>query len=858
MDIDIDFEASKREKVIAKFKEYFQSIGGDLVAVATFGTTTSKSALQSAARGLGYEPEIGTYLSSIVPIDRGFVRTLKQCYYGDEEKGYAALPQFIKEMNTYPDIWEVAQGIEGLINRRGRHACGVLPVNENFVEHNALMRAPDGGFISQYELHDSEAMGGMKFDALTTDFLDRIHCCLNLLSEYGHIEWEGDLRTTYRKYLYPNVIRYDEREMWELAINNKVSSLFQFDTPSGLQTIKLVKPHSLGELAQANSLMRLMPEGRDKSPAEEYIIFKNNMNLFFEEIDALDGDQKAKDALLSILTPLCGVADGQEAVMSLLMHPDLFGFSIKEAHGARKLIAKKKIAEITAYHQKIKEIGRERGLSEEIVDYIWDVQIGRQLGYSFSYPHTISYSIIAIQALNLAYYYPIIYWNTACLIVDSDGLQDDEDEVVIVPITELEDDPDAEYEDLPNRAGKKKITKTIRYDKISTAIGKMRDAGINVTPPDINTSKFTFTPDEEENSIIYGLRGITRINGELAQEIIANRPYADFNDFRDKVKIQKLQLINLIKSGAFDKFQERTKLMELYISEIADQKKKLTLQNMPTLIKRGLIPEEYAFEEKLFNFNKFLKKNKDGDYYYLDEYSRTFFEDHFNIQHLSKIEGVEGWILQKVWDKIYKQNIEGIRPFINDPTTLETLNKSLFDEVNEKYAAGSISKWEMDSIGFYYHDHELNQANTRWMDVVDFGKLGEEPSVERTFTTKNGQEIFIYELSRVMGTVIGKDKLKNIVTLLTPTGVVKVKVYRSQFAKYDRQIADKDEETGKKTVREKSWFTRGNKMIVTGIRRGDFFVPKAYKNTPYAPFELITNINYRDGSFNIKKDREEG
>lgn len=287
-------------------------------------------------------------------------------------------------MRQYPDIWEVAQGIEGLINRRGRHACGVLPVNSDFTDYNAIMKAPDGGLVSQWELHDSEDMGGMKFDALTTDFLDRIHTCMNLLIEYGHMEWQGDLRSTYNYYLYPSKIHYDDPKMWDLAIENKVSSLFQFDTPVGLQTIKLIKPHSLGELAQANSLMRLMPEGKDETPSEEYVKYKNNMELFNEEIEHLHSTEKEKAALHEILDPLYGVADGQEAAMRLLMHPDLFGFSIKEGHGARKLIAKKKIKEITAYGENLFKIGQEKGLSYDTIHYIWDVQIGRQLGYSFS------------------------------------------------------------------------------------------------------------------------------------------------------------------------------------------------------------------------------------------------------------------------------------------------------------------------------------------------------------------------------------------------------------------------------------------------------------------------------------------
>ena len=42
--------------------------------------------------------------------------------------------------------------------------------------------------------------------------------------------------------------------------------------------------------------------------------------------------------------------------------------------------------------------------------------------------HTLAYSLIALQEMNLAYKYPIIFWNTACLISDSGGAQTDSDE----------------------------------------------------------------------------------------------------------------------------------------------------------------------------------------------------------------------------------------------------------------------------------------------------------------------------------------------------------------------------------------------------------------------------------------------
>ena len=51
------------------------------------------------------------------------------------------------------------------------------------------------------------------------------------------------------------------------------------------------------------------------------------------------------------------------------------------------------------------------------------IVIRKQLGYSFSLPHIVAYSTIAVQEMNLAYHYPLIYWNAANLIVDAGPCQ---------------------------------------------------------------------------------------------------------------------------------------------------------------------------------------------------------------------------------------------------------------------------------------------------------------------------------------------------------------------------------------------------------------------------------------------------
>lgn len=62
---------------------------------------------------------------------------------------------------------------------------------------------------------------------LTVSALDRIHQTLNYMLEDGTIEWQGSLKATYDKYLHPSVLDYDSPEMWRMASDGEIRSLFQ-------------------------------------------------------------------------------------------------------------------------------------------------------------------------------------------------------------------------------------------------------------------------------------------------------------------------------------------------------------------------------------------------------------------------------------------------------------------------------------------------------------------------------------------------------------------------------------------------------------------------------------------------------
>lgn len=160
----------------------------------------------------------------------------------------------------------------------------------------------------------------------------------------------------------------------------------------------------------------------------------------------------------------------------------------------------------------------------------------------------------------------------------------------------------------------------------------------------------------------------------------------------------------------------------------------------------------------------------------------------------------------------------------------------------------------MDSVSFYAHDHELKNLDYEESGLDRYSRIPTTPIVDKFISIK-GKQVPLYKLNRIAGTVLDKNKDKKTVTLLTTDGVVTVRIFGEVFGKYDKQISEKGAD-GKKHVIEKSWFSRGNKIIVTGIRREDGFEAKKYSRTPYHLVELITGID-EDGRIESVGERAE-
>ena len=211
----------------------------------------------------------------------------------------------------------------------------------------------------------------------------------------------------------------------------------------------------------------------------------------------------------------------------------------------------------------------------------------------------------------------------------------------------------------------------------------------------------------------------------------------------------------------------------------------------------------------------------------------------------------------KDWDGIYQSYMNVFRNWMKEKQEeiLNDLNTAIFKEEWNKYALGSLSAWEMEVLCFYYHDHELKNVNVEKYGIVDFNSLTEEPLIERTFE-KNGKTINMFKLSKICGTCIAKNKTKSTVSLLTPSGVVEVKFRKEYFAMFDKRISKRQPDGTKKIV-EKSWFDRGNMIMVQGIRSGDTFITKKYASSGGHQLYKISGIS-REGDLTLRNTRVQG
>lgn len=828
-DIDVDTEQSKRKLIIQGMRNYFGE--NNILNTLTFKTEGSKSSVLTVCRGMDIDNDTAQAIADLIPFERGQNYSISDCLFGNEEKSRKPVTEFINELEKFPNLKETVLMIEGLISGRSIHASAVYIFSDGYLKQNSRMKAPNGDWITAFNMHDSDTMGSLKFDCLTIAALDKIHKAMDLLADARLITPEKTIKETYDKYLHPDVLDYDSPDMWKMIGENTLIDAFQFDTTQGLQAAKAIKPTSIVELATANSLMRLMAEDGEEQPADTYVKYKADINLWYQEMRDYGLTENDIEIIKPYLLSVYGVCETQEIIMKISMDKNVSNFSVAESNKLRKAIAKKKPKLLEETRQLFFKKGSECGASIKLLEYVWFVQFKKSFGYSFSACHCMPYSCICLQEMNIAYHYLKIFWNTACLTINAGADEDNKD------------------------------NKTTNYGKIAKAINNITAQGQVIALPDINRAKFGFVPDININEIVFSLKGICGVGDDIAKAIVDNQPYTSMEDFQQKMqqykdsaqenKFGEGNMITLIKAGCFDKLENkpRDEIMKEYIKSISGSVKSLSIANMDLLKSLHLLSEaqehyeyricryrNYVFQKKFFvgSFGKSASTN----FYRLEPiYALPYFNEEFESEmkeHKDYIVNDNGEYCVKrgSLDKLCeKKLIEFKKNVLNSPEALKKVNEYKFIEKWNERASGTVSSWEMESLSFYYHEHELTNVNNIKYLIEDFNNMSETPVIVDYYKRKD-KDIPRFQLFRICGTVLEKNKNKHMISLLTPTGVVTVKFYKGQFTFYDKQISEVNND-GKKTVLEKSWFTRGNKLLITGIRRGDQFVPKKYKDSVY-------------------------
>ena len=817
-DIDNDSEASKKKLITQAMKDFF---GHDRVLnVATFSKISSKTAIEKACRGLGISDDIAGYLKSLVPVNRGKVSSLKECIYGNEKKGIKPVYTLANEMAKYPNLTESCLKLEGLKTNRGQHAAGIIVCNEPYTNYIASIKSADGTDTTCYNLWDSEEASCIKFDMLSVVAADKIHKTMDYLLKYGKIEWQGSLKATYNKYIHPDVLEYDDPDMW--AILPSIYSVFQFDTPISSKALSATKPKSVMDLSAANSLLRLMPDGADETPIDRYIRYKNNHQEWVNDTVAFGLNDVERECLWEYLADAYGLADSQEKIMRLSMDKRVSGYTLKEANKLRKSIAKKDEKLQAEAKVQFFEYGHKLGTREVFLDYIWNVVFAASMGYSFSQLHSYSYSIIALQELNLNWFYPRVYWNCACLSVEASGINED------------------------GESGG-----STDYGEVAKAIYKMKQSDIEVAPPSINDSELDFTPREKDNNILFGLAGIAKINADIANQIISNRPYTSFKDFYTKNSydgslITNSKFVTLIKAGCFDEFEpNRIKVMKQYVLYSHIMKTNLTMANLDEAIKIGCnIPKSMLspIRFKKYVCSKQFLYGKHPQFrskklYWLDSKALKY----FNKNCINELVENQDYFYQDDMilvvdtslDKLFKPVMDSLKIFLNTQNFIKEFNRQSMRTKYQELVGNDedVNMWSFSTCSFFSHNHYLANIDYNKYNISSFDELPDEPVF--TLKTWGKRSYRQYELYQIAGVVLDKNDNSHFITILDfNNNVVNVKMDNGLYAKYKAQISENV--NGKKKVLEKSWFQRGTPLIIAGYKMGENdFKVKTYKNSVF-------------------------
>ena len=414
----------------------------------------------------------------------------------------------------HPHIKTHVEALVGQVRSCSRHAGGVL-IADDLNEHMPIISS--GGvrqspWAEGQNVRHLEPLGFIKFDLLGLSTLRMIEGAIrHILVRHHNIPEPTfkDVQDFYNKHLHPDVIDFDDQEVYENVFQKgNFAGIFQFTEGRAQEFCANAQPKSLVDISAITSIYR--PGPLSANVHEQYIQAKENA----------DGIDYMNNHIKEVTQETYGFLIFQEQI-ALLAHKLGKGVSLDEGNLLRKVLTKKgtgKGHEVKMkIHDKFVEGCVEKGIRRHEAESMWE-RFEYFSGYGFNKSHAISYSAISFQCAWLWNYYPI-EWMASFL----------------------------------DKGPEKRKEKAINIAKAN---------GFFIEKADVNRSSFEWEIDpNDDRKLIQPLAGLKGLGDAAIQQIVDNRPFANIEEFlfHDDIvysKLNKKALDVLVRSGAMNSLMD--------------------------------------------------------------------------------------------------------------------------------------------------------------------------------------------------------------------------------------------------------------------------------------------------------------
>jgi error-prone DNA polymerase len=366
-DIDVDFEADRREEVI---QYCYRRYGRERAAmVANVITYRARSVLRDVAKTFGFTQAQVDGLSKYVD-----TRDPAQLRQMD-----TALPQGM----TADMIYDICWRLDGFPRHLGIHSGGMVIADRPLWQVVPMeWGRMEGRTVIQWDKDDSAAVGIVKFDLLGLGMLNALHLATDLIEDTHGVD--VDLaRIPQEPAIYESLTRSD------------TVGLFQVESRAQMATLPKMKPKTFYDLAVEVALIRPGPiQGQSVHP---YLRRRN-------------GEEPIRyphPSTEEILEKTLGVPIFQEQLMELARI--CAGFDGSQADRLRQAMTHKRSEEAMGRLRDEVYAGMAfKGIVGVAADEIWEKLQGFA---SFGFPesHSVSFAYIVYMSAWLRFHYPAEY-----------------------------------------------------------------------------------------------------------------------------------------------------------------------------------------------------------------------------------------------------------------------------------------------------------------------------------------------------------------------------------------------------------------------------------------------------------------